>query len=121
MESLEDFLDLFQIDDFPASAAGDYADIRVALERKGSKIGSYDLLIAAHARHIGSTIVTNNEREFRRVPRTFAELRETPMSLNDDAALLHSNSVNHFRIPRPERYELSMRTTFPIYLGGYTA
>jgi tRNA(fMet)-specific endonuclease VapC len=67
-ESLADFLDLFQIDDFPASAADDYADIRVALERKGGKIGSYDLLIAAHARHISATIVTNNEREFRRVP-----------------------------------------------------
>ena len=32
-------------------------------------IGPYDLLIAAHARHIGATLVTNNEAEFRRVPR----------------------------------------------------
>ena len=67
-EALEDFLGLFQIDDFPAAAAEDYADIRVALERKGNKIGSYDLLIAAHARQIGATIVTHDEREFRRVP-----------------------------------------------------
>jgi tRNA(fMet)-specific endonuclease VapC len=32
-------------------------------------IGPYDLLIAAHARYVGATLVTNNEREFRRVPR----------------------------------------------------
>ena len=31
-------------------------------------IGPYDFLIAAHARHIGAVLVTNNEREFRRVP-----------------------------------------------------
>ena len=31
-------------------------------------IGPYDLLIAAHARHIRATLVTNNEAEFRRVP-----------------------------------------------------
>jgi tRNA(fMet)-specific endonuclease VapC len=67
-ETLEDFLALFQVDDFPATAADDYAEIRVSLERKGTKIGSYDLLIAAHARHINATLVTGNEREFRRVP-----------------------------------------------------
>ncbi len=67
-QALEDFLMLFQIDDFPAAAADDYANIRVGLERKGRKIGGYDLLIAAHARHIKATLVTNNEREFRRVP-----------------------------------------------------
>ena len=66
-ETLEDFLALFQVDDFPATAADDYAEIRVAVERKGTKIGSYDLLIAAHARHINATLVTGNEREFRRV------------------------------------------------------
>jgi len=67
-ETLEDFLALFQVDDFPAAAADDYARIRVALERKGTKIGGYDLLIAAHARCINATLVTANEREFRRVP-----------------------------------------------------
>jgi tRNA(fMet)-specific endonuclease VapC len=66
--ALEDFLALFQADDFPTAAAEDYAEIRVALERAGKRIGGYDLLIAAHARHIGATLVTNNESEFRRVP-----------------------------------------------------
>jgi len=68
-DALAEFLELFQLDDFPAAAAADYGEIRVALERAGTMIGPYDLLIAAHARYVGATLVTNNEREFRRVPR----------------------------------------------------
>lgn len=45
-----------------------YADIRVALERAGTPIGSHDLLIAGHARSRGLTLVTHNLREFARVP-----------------------------------------------------
>jgi len=67
-ETLTALLDIFGIDDFPAEAAQDYGDIRADLERRGQRIGPYDLLIAAHARHVGATLVTNNEREFRRVP-----------------------------------------------------
>ena len=60
--------DLLQVEDYPAAAARDYGEIRAALERKGQRIGPYDLLIAAHARCIGAVLVSNNEREFRRVP-----------------------------------------------------
>jgi tRNA(fMet)-specific endonuclease VapC len=66
--ALTDLLDLFQGDDFPCSAAEDFGEIKTALLSKGKPIGPYDMLIAAHARHIGATVVTNNEREFRRVP-----------------------------------------------------
>ncbi|NJM10936.1 MAG: type II toxin-antitoxin system VapC family toxin [Synechococcaceae cyanobacterium SM1_2_3] len=45
-----------------------YADIRVALEKMGQPIGPNDLLIAAHARSLGLTLVTDNVREFSRVP-----------------------------------------------------
>lgn len=45
-----------------------YADIRAALERAGTPIGAHDLLIAAHARSRGLTLVTHNLREFERVP-----------------------------------------------------
>ncbi len=45
-----------------------YAAIRVTLERRGQPIGSNDLLIAAHALALGATLVTNNAREFARVP-----------------------------------------------------
>ena len=45
-----------------------YADIRNRLERAGRSIGPNDLLIAAHARALGLTLVTDNVREFSRVP-----------------------------------------------------
>jgi tRNA(fMet)-specific endonuclease VapC len=50
-------------DDTPA-----FARIRVELERAGTPIGPYDLLIAAQALHHQRTLVTNNEHEFSRVP-----------------------------------------------------
>jgi tRNA(fMet)-specific endonuclease VapC len=45
-----------------------YASIRHHLEKIGRPIGSNDLLIAAHALELGSTLVTDNTREFSRVP-----------------------------------------------------
>ena len=52
----------------PDGAAQTYGAIRAALEPKGRMIGNNDLWIAAHARASGLVLVTNNEREFRRVP-----------------------------------------------------
>lgn len=52
---------------FGAEAAAHYGDIRADLERKGSVIGPYDLMIAAHARSLGLIVVTGNLGEFRRV------------------------------------------------------
>jgi tRNA(fMet)-specific endonuclease VapC len=52
---------------FDEDAAGHAADIRATLEREGRIIGSYDLLIAGHARSRGRVVVTNNMREFARV------------------------------------------------------
>jgi tRNA(fMet)-specific endonuclease VapC len=66
--ALIDVLQLFQTEDLPSGAAQDFGEIKTALLRKGKAIGPYDMLIAAHARHIGATVVTNNERGFRRVP-----------------------------------------------------
>jgi tRNA(fMet)-specific endonuclease VapC len=51
----------------PETAAEAYGMIRAELERKGQMIGNNDLWIAAHAKAAGLTLVTNNEREFRRV------------------------------------------------------
>lgn len=52
----------------PLAAAGHYAEIRRHLEAAGAPIGANDVWIAAHARATGLVLVTNNEREFRRVP-----------------------------------------------------
>ncbi len=51
-----------------SSAATHYAEIRAFLKSSGRMIGANDLLIAAHARSLGLKLVTNNEREFGRVP-----------------------------------------------------
>lgn len=45
-----------------------YGDIRCALEAAGTPIGANDLMIAAHARAVGATLITDNVREFIRVP-----------------------------------------------------
>src|SRR5688572_2411903 len=66
--ALDGLLEFLQVDDFPAGAAKDFGEIKAALLTGGKLIGPYDLLIAAHARHIGAVLVTNDERELRRVP-----------------------------------------------------
>jgi tRNA(fMet)-specific endonuclease VapC len=53
--------------DFPDEASSHYAKIRADLKARGAMIGANDLLIAAHARSVGLTLITNNTREFRRV------------------------------------------------------
>jgi tRNA(fMet)-specific endonuclease VapC len=45
-----------------------YGEIRAQLERAGTPIGNNDLWIAAHARALGMRLITNNAREFERVP-----------------------------------------------------
>jgi tRNA(fMet)-specific endonuclease VapC len=65
--ALDAYLRHVQALDYPAAAALDYALIRADLKRRGEMIGSNDLLIAAHARSLGLTLVTNNIREFGRV------------------------------------------------------
>ncbi len=53
--------------EFPDDAALHYAQIRADLKKRGALIGANDLLIAAHARCLGLTLVTNNTGEFGRV------------------------------------------------------
>jgi tRNA(fMet)-specific endonuclease VapC len=66
--ALRQFLLTLEIVDFDAQAATIYGEVRSALERQGQPIGAMDLLIAAHALSINTTLVTNNSREFNRVP-----------------------------------------------------
>lgn len=53
--------------DWPQEAAQHYAEIRVDLKKRGAQLGAADLMIAAHARAIGATVVTNNVKDFGRV------------------------------------------------------
>ncbi|KAF3978121.1 MAG: type II toxin-antitoxin system VapC family toxin [Methylococcales symbiont of Iophon sp. n. MRB-2018] len=56
------------IEPWGESAAKHYGSIRALLRKQGTLIGNNDLLIAAHARSLDSVMVTNNIREFKRVP-----------------------------------------------------
>ena len=67
-QALEMFLAPLVILPFDEAALWVYGDLRAELERKGTLIGSLDTMIAAHALSRTSTLVTNNIREFARVP-----------------------------------------------------
>jgi len=75
--ALSAFLHYIQILDFPDEASLHYARIRADLRKLGTmfgaKFGANDLFIAAHARSLGLTLVTNNTREFGRVSRLVIE------------------------------------------------
>jgi len=66
-ERLRELVHLLPALPLPESAAETYGSIRADLESKGEMIGNNDLWIAAHALASGLTLVTNNEKEFRRV------------------------------------------------------
>jgi tRNA(fMet)-specific endonuclease VapC len=66
--ALNDLLPYFDVLDFPDKAAPHLAKIRAHLKTCGTMIGANDLFIAAHARSLGITLVTNNTAEFGGVP-----------------------------------------------------
>lgn len=67
-EKFEGFIERFEVVAFDDAAAAVYGTIRAVLESAGTPIGPLDTLIAAHALHLQCTLVTNNVREFERVP-----------------------------------------------------
>ena len=66
--ALTEFLAPLELMDFQAEVAILYGSIRADLTHKGRLIGPLDLLIAAHALYLNMTLVTNNTKEFSRVP-----------------------------------------------------
>ncbi len=71
--ALTKFLSSLPVLPYDATAARHYGAVRADLEARGLPIGSLDMLIAAHALSLGLTVVTSNEREFRRVPGLLVE------------------------------------------------
>ena len=53
--------------DFDLDGARTYGELRTAVEKRGTPLGPYDMMIAAHALSLGLIVVTDNEREFRHV------------------------------------------------------
>jgi tRNA(fMet)-specific endonuclease VapC len=66
--ALAEFLAPIEVMPFDEKAALELGKIRAFLEKKGTPIGEYDLMIAAHALSLDLIIVTNNSKEFKRVP-----------------------------------------------------
>ena len=65
--ALMSFLAPIEIMPFNTNAAKEYGEIRATLEKYGTPIGPLDNLIAAHAKALNCTLVTNNENEFKRI------------------------------------------------------
>ena len=68
LESVTRLVSLLPVLPMPGEAAATYGEILAALEMQGPLIGGNDLWIAAHAKSSGLILVTNNEREFKRIP-----------------------------------------------------
>ena len=68
MAALEQFLLPLEIADFDQRASIAYGVVRATLEREGNIIGTMDMLIGAHALSLDTTLVTNNIKEFQRIP-----------------------------------------------------
>lgn len=68
MKLIQDLISVIPVRAMTDAVAHAYASLRAKLEIKGEMIGNNDLWIAAHAVASGLILVTNNEREYRRVP-----------------------------------------------------
>ena len=67
-QQLETFTGLLSIESLDAAVGRHYGRLRAHLQVRGKLIGNNDLFIAAHAQRLGAVLVTNNVREFARVP-----------------------------------------------------
>ena len=65
---LDTFTQAVPVVSLEPQAAEHYGWIRLHLQRKGQIVGNNDLWIASHCLQLGLTLVTNNDREFRRIP-----------------------------------------------------
>jgi tRNA(fMet)-specific endonuclease VapC len=67
LATLDGFAARLEVLPFDKQASRQFGQVKAELELQGQKIGSYDAMIAGHARSQGLIVVTNNVREFKRV------------------------------------------------------
>jgi tRNA(fMet)-specific endonuclease VapC len=67
LAGIEEIVSLVPVLALPEDAGAEYGRMRAGLEKRGAVIGGNDLWIAAHAKTAGLVLVTNNEKEFRRI------------------------------------------------------
>ena len=68
LKVIEGLTSRLEVLDFDSKAAEHAGQLRAELQRIGKTIGAYDFMIAGHARSLGLILITNNEREFLRLP-----------------------------------------------------
>jgi tRNA(fMet)-specific endonuclease VapC len=68
LTAIEHFVARLDVLPFEAKAAAHYGQVRAELERAGTPCGPHDMQIGGHARSEGLIVVTNNLREFNRMP-----------------------------------------------------
>jgi tRNA(fMet)-specific endonuclease VapC len=68
LQAIEQFTARLEVLAFSQKAAAHFGQIRADVERLGKPVGPLDMLIGAHARAEGLIVVSNNAREFRRLP-----------------------------------------------------
>jgi len=68
LTAIEHFAARLEVLPFASKAAAHYGQLRAELERAGTPCGPHDMQIGGHARSEGLILVTNNMREFRRMP-----------------------------------------------------
>jgi len=66
---INQFLYHLLVVDFDIHAAQCYGELRADLEDRGKLVGNMDLMIAAHAFSLGLVLITNNIKEFKRIPK----------------------------------------------------
>jgi tRNA(fMet)-specific endonuclease VapC len=73
LTAIQHFVARLEVLGFEAKAAAYYGQVRAELERAGAPCGPHDMQIGGHARSEGRIVVTNNMREFGRMPGIRAE------------------------------------------------
>jgi tRNA(fMet)-specific endonuclease VapC len=68
LQAIAHFAARLEVLPFSPKAAAHFGQMRADVERSGKPVGAFDMLIGAHARAEGLIVVTNNAREFRRLP-----------------------------------------------------
>lgn len=68
LDAIEAFVARLDVLPFSLKAAAHFGMLRADLTRRGTPVGPFDMLIGAHARSEGLVLVTNNTREFARMP-----------------------------------------------------
>lgn len=68
LADIEGLIARLEVAPFEAHAAEHFGQLRAELYRSGKPIGPYDMMIAGHARATGLILITNNRKEFERVP-----------------------------------------------------